>query len=198
MSETMSEEQRMAAGMAKHMTRSLESSEGGVAVTFGEGKYGIHFPYNPRLIRQVKEVKGAAFDKEAKIWTVPLEEYDAIRDAVSNMRQTLHEQTQARADMAEKIKAINPEANVKDAFTKDNSRERGTIVAVNDYFVAQDRGNGVVSLHDKSSLSEVPEIGAEKSIFYKKGRGIVQEPKRSQEGEGEPRKAAKRGAEASM
>lgn len=194
MSAETEKEQKMAEGMAKHMAKSLESSDGGVAVTYGEGTYGIHFPYNTRLIRQVKAIPGAAFDKEAKIWTVPLQEYDAIGEAVSNMRQTMKVHAAAREEIAEQAKGLVAGAVVKDAFTKDNSRESGPIIAANDFFVAQDRGKGVVSLHDKANLNEIPEVGMDKSIFYKKGLGIVQERKRAKEGEAE--NGAKRGAEA--
>lgn len=198
MSDQHDMEKRMAAGMAKHMAQSLESSEGGVDVTFSEGKYGIHFPYNTALMRQIKSINGAAFDKETKAWTVPLTEYDAIRDAVSSMRVTLKAQTEARADMVEKIKALRPEATIRDAFANDNSRESGPIMLVNEFYVAQDRGNGLVKLHDRAKLNSVPVAGEDKSIFYKGGRGIVQERRSAKEAEGGGSGAGKRGAEASM
>lgn len=160
----------------------LEGSERGVTVAHEGNQYEIAFGYNPLLRKVLKaEIPEAEFQRESKSWLIPAESQDNLAPTIEIMRQE-HARSQDARQAIEQEATANGEV-AKDAFVGEKTRTTGRIVAVNDYFCAQEKSQGQIIIHDRASLSQTPEVDAVKSIVYMKGLGLVQDQKMTRSNE---------------
>lgn len=147
----------------------LDGSDRGVAVAYdGANRFEVGFAYARKLVSIVGSIPGAAFDKEDKVWKVPVQEYGALKEASEKMRE-------ARVELDRDLEAIRsdaakalPDAKISGAMTREGERSFGVILAVNGNYVAQKAGQTRVLIHDRDALKFVPEVGQDKAISYDK------------------------------
>lgn len=180
--------------LKKQIEKPLDGKDGGVEVVFdGAGSFDVKFPYNQALMREIRDVKGAEFNKDTGAWQVPLEQYDALSGALGKMRKELErtvadaadimdraEQT-ARALMQAKGVDVNVDPKISDYRNTDKAT-LGEIINVNARFAAQLTGYGredgaaFVTIHRLADLDQQLFKGDDVAITYDaKGRGKVAE-----------------------
>ena len=96
--------------------------------------FAVRFPYNEGLVSSIRAVAGAAWDKEDRCWTVPLDSRDALEMMITELRPTLEdvestrqaEYARLREEAKSELKADPIEKastkNVQLAMTEDGSR----------------------------------------------------------------------------
>lgn len=180
--------------LKKQIEKPLDGQDGGVEVTFdGAGRFDVKFPYNQALVREIRDVKGAEFNKDTGVWQIPLEQYDALSGALGKMRKELDrsitdaadimgraEQT-ARALMQAKGVGASVDPMISDYRNTDKAT-LGEIINVNARFAAQLTGYGkedgaaFVTIHRLADLDQQLFKGDDVAITYDaKGRGKVAE-----------------------
>lgn len=159
----------------KAVAPTLDSDEGGVKIETKGEAFHISFPYKRELISAMRAIEGAAFDKEQKSWVVPTANQEAVKAGVENLRGINKSLDFDHTVAIEAAKLKFPDASVKDAFTRDNQRTTGAIVAITDHYVVQQKNAKEIVVHEKSSLDKGVEIGDTKSLYYSKGHCQVQE-----------------------
>lgn len=167
--------------VAKIINQPLDGNACGVNVETKDNNYHVSFPYKRELIVAMKSIEGASFDKAQKAWTVPVTNYDAVKAGVENLRGLNDKLEFDHTVAVEAAKMKIAEVTVKDAFTRDNTRTTGEVIAITDHYVVQQTGKDKAVVHEKAALSAVPSIGQKPSLFYAKGLGLVQERKASAE-----------------
>lgn len=155
----------------------LDSDVGSVKIETKAEAYHITFPYKRELIMEMKSVEGASFDKEAKVWTIPAAGRDIAAKAVETLRNKNAELEADHVIAVAAAKAKLDDPKVKDAFTRDETRTTGEILAVTGHYVVQQTAKDKAVIHEKVAMSQEPEVGKVQSVFYKKGLGLVQERK---------------------
>jgi len=180
--------------LKKQIDKPLDGQEGGVEVAFdGTALYAVKVPYNQALIREMRDVKGAEFNKDSEAWHVPLEQYDSLADALGKMRKELERtvvdagdimdraEQSARALMQEKGVDVAVEPKISNYRNADKAT-LGEIINVNARFAAQLTGYGredgaaFVTIHRLSDLDQPLFKGDDVAITYDaKGRGKVAE-----------------------
>lgn len=164
---------------AKQAERPLGGSDRGISVEVGRGEIGIDFDYNPRLARLAGRIPGFAFHPQAKIWAGPLEEYDLARVAIDRMRSLNARLIAARESIEAEAASIAVGSKIQDAFTKEGAFYVGRILAVNEFFCAQENGAGYVKVHDLARMKSAPKPG--ESLYFKYvdgGKSVVSYPAR--------------------
>lgn len=175
----------------KQIGNPLDSDLDGVVVAFDGVQYQVDFPYSPTLAIHMAKIDGAEFDRDAKIWTVPLVQYDALSSTLPAMRKELKAELNARGaieDLAYGSAIIKmDERGAGEAarprlssYLAAGQTELGEIIAVNSHFAAQltgfgkDDGAAFVKIHRLSDISESVFKGDNVAITYDdKGRGTV-------------------------
>lgn len=180
--------------LRKQMKNPLDGKDRGVEVSFdGSGRFDVKFPYNQALVREVRGVKGAEFNKDAGAWQVPLEQYDALSGALGKMRKELERTGADAADIVERaeqtaralMQAKGVDVSVSPKISDYHSTEKATvgeIINVNGRFAAQltgyrrEDGAAFVTIHSLADLDEQLLKGDDVVITYDaKGRGKVAE-----------------------
>lgn len=180
--------------LKKQIDKPLDGQDGGVEVAFdGTALYAVKFPYNQALVREMRDVKGAEFNKDSEAWHVPLEQYDSLADALGKMRKELERTVVDAADIMDRAeqsaRALMQEKGVDVAVEPKISNYRnadkatlGEIINVNARFAAQLTGYGredgaaFVTIHRLSDLDQPLFKGDDVAITYDaKGRGKVAE-----------------------
>jgi hypothetical protein len=176
----------------KQQEQPLDSESSEVKVAFVQGKYEIAFPFNMTLVKAARDIPGASFDKDAKIWRAPAEEYEAVKAAAAAMRSMVVALPEAHAEIKAAVLQARADAIIKDAYvkpipSKDGGKPRmprstGEILAVNKHFVAQSNGKNYVVVHERALLADNREqgilvsgleVGKTVSIGYYNGAGLL-------------------------
>lgn len=178
--------------LKKQTEKPLDGKDNGVEVTFdGAGHFDVKFPYNQVLMREIRDVKGAEFNKDSGAWRVALDQYDALSDALGKMRKELE---RTEVDAAEIVnlaaQTVSERRAAQGASTHVDPKisdyrnvgkpSNGEIINVNARFAAQLTGYGredgaaFVAIHRLSDLDHQLFKGENVSITYDaKGRGQV-------------------------
>lgn len=150
-------------------TAPLDGSDRGVAVAYdGAGRFEVGFAYARKLAGIVGAIPGAAFDREDKVWKVPVQEYSALKEVAEQMREARVELDRDHAEIRDAAAKALPDARISNAMVKEGERSFGVILAVNENYVAQKAGATRVLVHDREALKFVPEVGQDKAIAYDK------------------------------
>lgn len=185
---------KMDPNLKKQLDKPLDGQDGGVEVAFdGTGLYAVKFPYNQALVREMREVDGAEFNKDSEAWHVPLAQYDALAGALGKMRKELERtvvdaadimdraEQSARALMRENGVDVTVEPRISNYRNTDKAT-LGEIINVNARFAAQLTGFGredgaaFVTIHRLADLDQQLFKGDDVAITYDaKGRGKVAE-----------------------
>lgn len=162
--------------------KELLGSNSGVAVVQDGEVFQVAFAIDREMVRRIKEVEGAEFDKEQGVWTVPVSEQEALTKAVEGMRFESAAIDRDRADIetlahnsaAVRMKAHGAEkgveAKIAPVYTKEPTV--GEIINVNGRFAAQltgfgnENGAAFVSIHRVADLKEPVMKGDKVRIAY--------------------------------
>lgn len=160
----------------------LDSDQHGVSVVMDGDRYIIQFAYSQTLMKRAKAIPGAKWDAEAKSWTAPSREYEAVKSSVAAMRETRRSMDQEKPEIELAVSKLVNEAKIIDRHAA-GSRTSGEIVALGSHFVAQkvqSKEGNIVSLHERSALAltsqfrpEALAAGQDVSVFYHNGAGLV-------------------------
>lgn len=180
--------------LKKQIETPLDGKEGGVEVAFdGVELFDVKFPYNQALLREMRDVKGAEFNKDTGTWQVPLEQYDALSGALGKMRKELERTVADAADILDRAERTarglmqlnGADFDVDPKMSDYRNTDRATlgeIINVNARFAAQLTGYGkedgaaFISIHRLSDLDQQLFKGDDVAITYDgKGRGKVAE-----------------------
>jgi len=162
--------------------KELLGSNSGVAVVQDGEKFQVAFAIDRELVRRVKEVTGAAFDKDQGVWTVPVSEQETLTKSIEGMRFesiAIDRDRAAIENLAYDSAVIlmgahgaeqGVEAKIAPAFTKEPSV--GEIINVNGRFAAQltgfgkENGAAFISIHRVADLKEPVMKGDKVRIAY--------------------------------
>lgn len=177
----------------KQAVEVLEGGADGVIVSVYEGKAMVDFPYSPTLVSMLREVDGAAFDKEQEVWMVPVtaENAEKLNKAVESMRKEAaldsKDQSQVMTDVRElAIAKMHANGSVADEpkisdFHERGKRLAGDILAANGRWAAQFTGFGkedgaaFIVLHRQAELTQQVFKGDDVAVTYgEKGRAVVE------------------------
>lgn len=177
--------------LKKQRENPLDGDLNGVKIAFDGNQYQVAFEYNPVLVKEMRGIEGAAFNKGAGVWAVSLSQYDALADSVAKMRG---EMVQDASDLTD-IKNIAVEAALKKMkeqgfegasprltdFHPAGKPLSGEIISVNGRYAAQltgfgrDDGAAFITLHRVAELSEQIFKGDKVTIAYDdRGKGKVE------------------------
>lgn len=170
------------AAARKQKANPLDSEEHGVTVALAGDRYHIKFAYSQTLMKQAKAIPGAKWDADAKSWTAPSREYDAVKSSIATMRDTRRSMDQEKSEIEMAVDKLVPEAKIIDRHVA-GSRTSGEIIALGSHYVAQkiqSKDGNIVSLHERSALAltnqfkpEALGAGQDVSVFYHNGSGLV-------------------------
>lgn len=162
---------------AERLDESLGKNVDGVTVRKEGDKYLVEFDYLPALSNRIRRVASSEMDKETKVWSVDADKKDFLARAVSDMRREYVEDRKDRETIEQASREAIDNANIRDAFTKDGTKHKGTVIATNDRFVAQHTGREYVAIHRASALDREVQKGDSVTVEYKERKGIVHPPK---------------------
>lgn len=178
--------------MDKQTAMPLDSEMHGVKAGFMNESlmYEVSFPYNPALVREMHGIEGTKFDKEAEVWTVPLDQYDALATALDRMRKEMGRAEVDKADILERAedtavrrmqdRGVKFGPGVKPQIGDFKNFERGTtgeVINVNARYAAQltgfgdENGAAFVTIHRLSDLDRNVFKGDTVAIQYDKATG---------------------------
>ena len=163
-------------------TSNLGKKLDGVTVTDRGDKVGVAFDIHPVLLSRIRRVEGAAFNTEDKVWEIPKEKQEFALRAAQDMREEFVLDAKEVASLENFAKGKMDNAKTWPAFTKDGQSSFGVVLAVGDRYALQKGGRENFTLHHLSQLDQVPAVGRDYAISYKKGLGAVvdQDLKREQ------------------
>lgn len=145
----------------------------GVTVTDRGDKVGVAFDIHPVLLSRIRKVEGAAFNAEDKLWEVPKEKQEFALRAADDMRNEFMLDAKEVAALGDFAESKMDNAKVWPAFTKDGQSSYGVVMAIGDRYALQKGGRENFTLHHLSQLNQVPAVGRDYAISYKKGLGTV-------------------------
>lgn len=159
--------------MRQEFESTLGKEHEGVTVTLAD-KILVAFDFNPTMRNRLERISGVEFDKEAKVFSVPLDAKDNVVRAVSDMRREYVEDGKEIASMKAIAETKIDGAKVYPAFTKDGQEHFGKVLEVGDRYVLQKGGMDQFKLHHRESLDlKTVEKGQNLSVKYNKGIGAV-------------------------
>ncbi len=159
-------------------------------MTLEKALYSATSEFNRGIATLLRGIDGAKFDKEVGAWQIPLEQYDALSEALPAVRKEAAADTLAKAEVAERAASIV--ASMVDAtpairdFHPNGITLFGEIVSVNGRYAAQfagvDKGQARVVLHRLNDLHDSVFNGDRVGITYDgKGRATVQQAKSAEQ-----------------
>jgi hypothetical protein len=163
----------------------MEGGENGVIVSVHENKALVDFEFNRPLMAMLRELPGAAYNKEEEVWEVPFaggEEAHKVNLVVANMREELSLDVKDRDQVSKDVRTAViakmvengsqvPEPKISD-FHERGKRVAGDILAANGRWAAQftgfgtNDGAGFVTLHRQSELNQPVFKGDDVAITY--------------------------------
>ena len=169
---------------SEQKTNPLDGTDHGVTVALEENgnSYLCAFEFYPRMPGIIAKVPGAAFIREEKAWRIPIEEYEALKKAVGDLRNEHQAAAQSRSSIEKNALEALPEAKVYRANTKEGAKTFGKVLAVNDRYIAQQGGDSRIVIHNRDQVKFIPQIGEDRIFSYgADGRALVRDNQKRSE-----------------
>lgn len=165
----------------KDFDAGLGSSVDGVKVVQAGDKYQVSFDYNPDIQHRLERIADVEFNKDLKVYEVPLTHKEFVIRAVSDMRKEYVTDLSERAELKSVAESHIDGAKLKNAYTKEGVPHSGDIIKVSDRYVLQHLGKGVFDLHRKNAFEQPVKEGQNLNISYKNGRAVAQDRKQEKD-----------------
>ncbi len=159
----------------KRYEQNLGRAVDGVKVREVDDVALVEFDYTPAMARRIGKVEGAEFDRDTKVWAIPLEANAGVnmRDVVARTVDDLRRERVAdEREFSEMVQTANAKidgANVKPAFTKEGSFSTGPVLSVGERYVLQATGKEFAAIHRADALDKSVDVGHAVRIEYGKG-----------------------------
>lgn len=187
----LEEQQPLSQALGEHL-----QAEKGVAARLGEdSQYLVSLPYNPNIVKAMRDVPGARFDQAQKGWAVPIDSRTALQGALVAVDQVLGEMVTAKASVTDEVHGlakegqlpgVSPDAAIRvTGFHRSDWIYTGAIVAANAHFIAQlaehEKENATIVLHRAADLPEQVFKGDKVALAYdSNGKVQVMTPEQAQ------------------
>lgn len=175
--------------------KGLCSEKDGVIVGFNQKtkEYVVECPGRYFVRRNIQGLEGAEFDRDIKAWRVPMNS-EGLDEGIVKTRSANAKVEKSRQAIQAAVQDVYHDEAIP-YYAKKDKPLLGEIIAVNEFFTAQNTGNLFVAIHDTDRLlgkdcfneakrNEVLEVGSKKYIKYnEKGFGEISDykPKKVQE-----------------
>ena len=120
---------------------------------------------------RLQRIADVEFDKEAKIFSVPLDAKEFVVRAVADMRNEYVADGKEVVAMKAIAETKIDGAKVYPAFTKDGQEHFGKVLEVGDRYVLQKGGMDQFKLHHRESL-DVKTVEKDQNLLVKYNKGI--------------------------
>jgi len=163
----------------KRYEQNLGRSVDGVKVREVDEVALVEFAYTPTLARRIGKVEGAEFDRESKVWAIPLEGNagvnmrDVVARTVDDLRREVIADDREFDNMVMTAQSKIDGAIAKPAFTKEGQFSTGPVLSVGERYVLQATGKEYATIHRADALNKPVEVGQSVRVEYGKGGKAV-------------------------